>query len=157
MDLLDILFTSFHGLTRYPLYIISWTCSISSLHHFMDVLDILFTSFPSPWNDVKRISSTFIKWCKEDIEQVHEMMSRGYPVSPWNNVKRISSKSMKWLLDFLFTSFHGLARYYLYIISWTCSISSLHHLASPWNDVKRISSTSMKWCKEDIEQVHEMM
>jgi hypothetical protein len=117
MDLLDILFTSFHWLIRYPLCIMSWTCSIFSLHHFMDLLDILFTSFHGLpryplyiiWNDVKRISSKSMKCCKEDIDQVHEMMKRGYRVSPWN------------------TSFHGLARYPLYIISWTCSISSLHH------------------------------
>jgi hypothetical protein len=153
MDLLDILFTSFHGLARYPLYIISWTFSIFSLHYFMYLLDILFTSFRKS-----------MKWCKDDIAQVQEMMVRGYRVSPWNNVKRISSKSMKWskedieqihnswtcsisslhhfmdLLDILFTTFHGLARYPLYII-----------LASPWNDVKMISRKSMKWWKEDIE------
>jgi hypothetical protein len=99
MDLLDILFTSFHGLIRYPLYIMSWTCSIFSLHHFMDLLDILFSSFHGlgryhlyiPWNDVKRISSKSMKWCKQDIELVHEMMQRGYRISPWNDVKRISS------------------------------------------------------------------
>jgi hypothetical protein len=145
MDLLDILFSSFHGLARYPLYIILWTCSI--------------------------LSSKSMKWCKNDIEQVHEKMERGYRASPWNDVKMISSKSMKC------TSFHGFARYPLYIISWICSISSLHHFmdfldilftsfhwltrygyrGKPWNDVKRISSKSMKWCKENIEQVHEMM
>jgi hypothetical protein len=115
MDLLDILFTSFYGRARYPFYIISWTCSISSLHHFMDLLDILFTSFHV---------------LKEDIEQIHEMMQRGYRANPWNDVNRISSKSMNHfmdLLDLLFTSFHGLARYPLYIISWTYSITSLHH------------------------------
>jgi hypothetical protein len=98
MDLLDILFTSFHELFRYPLYIISWTCSISSLH---------------PWNDVKRISNKYMKWC------------RGYRASPWNDVKRISSKSMKWCKEDIE---HGLSRYPLYIILCTCSISSLHHL-----------------------------
>jgi hypothetical protein len=130
---------------RYPFYIISWTCSLSSLHHFEDLLDILFTSF----HGLERISSKSMRWCKDDIEQDHAMMERGYRVSPWNDVKRISSKSMTWckedilhhfmdLLDILFTSFHGLldilfasfhwlARYPLYIISWTCSIFSLHH------------------------------
>jgi hypothetical protein len=128
------IFTSFHGLAGYPLYIILWTCSISFLHHFMDLLDILFTSFcmmlrgylASPWNDVKRILSKFMKWCKEDIEQVHE-------------------------------TFPGLARYPLYIISWTCWISSLHHFMDVLDILFTISSKSMKWCKEDIEQIHEMM
>jgi hypothetical protein len=144
MDLLDILCTSFLGLPWYHLYIISWTCSIFSLHHFMDLLDILFTSF----HGFERISSKSMKCCKENIEQVHEMMYKGYRASqwndakrisssPWNDVKRISSKSMKWckediiswtcstssfhhfmnLLEILFTSFHELARYPLYIIS----------------------------------------
>jgi hypothetical protein len=141
MDLLDILFTSFHGLARYPLYIISLTCSISSLHHFMDLRS---------WNDEKRISSKSMRWCKDDIEQVHAMMERGYRVSPWNDVKRI---------DILFTSFHGLARYPLYIISWTCSISSLHHFM----DLLDILFTSFHGLARyplyimDIEQVHEMM
>jgi hypothetical protein len=137
----DILFTSLHGISRYSLYIISWTYSISSLHHFMDFLDILFTSFyglaryplsiiswtcsisslrgyrVSPWNNVKRISSKSMKWSKEDIKQIHNMMWRGYP----------SLHHFMDFLDILFTSFDGLARYPLSIISWTCSISSLHH------------------------------
>jgi hypothetical protein len=143
MDFLDILFTSFHGLARYPLYIISWTCSISSLRHFIDLLDILFTSF----HGLARL-----KWCKGDIDQVHEMMKRGYRVSPWNDVKRISSKSI---------SFHGLPRFPLYIISWTCSISSLHHLMdlvdilfTSFHELARnplyIILWTIKWCKEDF-------
>jgi hypothetical protein len=113
MDLLDILFILFHGLAGYHLYIILWTCSISFLHHFRG----------SPWNDGKRISSKSMKWCKKDIEQVHEMMQRGYRASPWNAVKRISSKSMKWWKE----DIEQLARYPLYIILWTCSISFSHH------------------------------
>jgi hypothetical protein len=143
MNLLDILFTSFHRLARYPLYII--------------------------------ISSKSMKWCKEDIEQVHEMMQRGfgtvhemmqrgYRANPWNDVKRISRKSMKWckedieqvisslnhfmdLLDILCTSFLGLPWYHLYIISWTCSIFSLHHFMYLFD----ILFTSFQWCKEDFE------
>jgi phage shock protein PspC (stress-responsive transcriptional regulator) len=164
MYLFDILFTSFHGFARYPLYIISWICSISSLHHRAN-----------PWNDVKRISSKSMKWCKQDIEQVQEMMWRGYRIShfldlldilftSFHGLARYPLYIILWicsissldhfmdLLDILFTSFHGLAGYSLYIILWTCSISFLHR-----NDVKRISSKSMKWCKEHIEQIHEMM
>jgi hypothetical protein len=136
MDLLEILFTSFHELARYPLYIISWTYYISSLHHVMDLLD-----------RCKEDIEQSMKWCNDDIEQVHAMMERGYRASPWP-CSISSLHHFMDLLHILFTSCHGFARYPLYIISWTCSISSLHHF---------MDLLSMKWCKEDIEQVHEMM
>jgi hypothetical protein len=90
MDLLDILFTSFHGFALYALYIISWTFSISSLHHFMYLLDILFTSF----DGLARYHLYIISWTYS-ISSLHHF-ERGYRVSPWNHVKRLSSKSMKW-------------------------------------------------------------